>query len=281
MARPEHTAPPEFFYNEKEARKYSYNSHMVEIQNKLSTRCLELLNIPTDSHPLYLLDIGCGSGLSGEVLEQNGHFWVGMDISKHMLDICQERELEGDVFQWDMGHGLSFRAGTFDGAISVSALQWLCNADNKYDVPARRIRRFFETLFACLVRGARAVFQVYPENTQQMDMLTSHAMKAGFTGGLVVDYPHSTKAKKYYLCLFAGILPKQGLPKPLTGLEGETTEHIKMEWQRRRENMKNKKKKSIKGSKEWILAKKERQRKLGKKTKEDSKYTARKRKPRF
>lgn len=25
--------------------------------------------------------------------------------------------------------------------------------------------------------------------------------RAGFTGGLVVDYPNSTKAKKYYLCL--------------------------------------------------------------------------------
>lgn len=26
-------------------------------------------------------------------------------------------------------------------------------------------------------------------------------LRAGFTGGLVVDYPNSTKAKKYYLCL--------------------------------------------------------------------------------
>lgn len=28
-----------------------------------------------------------------------------------------------------------------------------------------------------------------------------HYLRAGFTGGLVVDYPNSTKAKKYYLCL--------------------------------------------------------------------------------
>lgn len=26
-------------------------------------------------------------------------------------------------------------------------------------------------------------------------------LRAGFTGGLVIDYPNSTKAKKYYLCL--------------------------------------------------------------------------------
>lgn len=45
-------------------------------------------------------------------------------------------------------------------------------------------------------RGARAVFQFYPENPSQMELITQQAMKAGFTGGIVVDYPNSTKAKK-------------------------------------------------------------------------------------
>lgn len=31
----------------------------------------------------------------------------------------------------------------------------------------------------------------------QVELITHHSMKAGFTGGLVVDYPNSTKAKKY------------------------------------------------------------------------------------
>ena len=34
-----------------------------------------------------------------------------------------------------MGQGLPFRAGSFDGAISISALQWLCNADKKSNNP--------------------------------------------------------------------------------------------------------------------------------------------------
>ena len=29
-------------------------------------------------------------------------------------------------------------------------------------------------------------------------------MKCGFTGGVVVDFPNSKKAKKIYLCLIAG-----------------------------------------------------------------------------
>jgi len=35
-------------------------------------------------------------------------------------------------------------------------------------------------------------------------MITSVAMKNGFTGGLIVDFPNSKKAKKYYLFLMAG-----------------------------------------------------------------------------
>jgi len=50
----------------------------------LAQRAYDLLELPKDAHRL-LLDIGCGSGLSGEVLEQNGHNWIGVDISRAML----------------------------------------------------------------------------------------------------------------------------------------------------------------------------------------------------
>lgn len=35
--------------------------------------------------PSYLLDIGAGSGLSGEILTEEGHQWVGVDVSGGML----------------------------------------------------------------------------------------------------------------------------------------------------------------------------------------------------
>ena len=34
--------------------------------------------------------------------------------------------------------------------------------------PRKRMRRLFETLYACLIRGGRAVLQIYPENSQQV-----------------------------------------------------------------------------------------------------------------
>ena len=71
--------------------------------------------------------------------------------------------MEGDLIHGDMGDGLPFRAGAFDGAISISALQWLCNADKKYHKPHKRLYAFFSSLYASLVRNLeqyRAIFEI-------------------------------------------------------------------------------------------------------------------------
>jgi len=267
--RPEHQAPPEIFYNETEAAKYTSNSRMIEIQEKLSERALELLALPEDE-PCYILDVGCGSGLSGDVLTEADHTWVGVDISPSMLDVAVEREVDGDLMLGDMGAGLPFRPGTFDGVISISALQWLCNVDKKYHSPAKRMQAFFRTLYAVMRRGTRAVFQLYPENSDQLEFLTQQAMKAGFTGGLVVDFPNSSKAKKIFLCLFCGG-QSTALPKG-HGTEETSTNTAQMAGRREKGR-----RKPLKTDKEWIQEKKERRRRQGKETRPDSNYTGRKR----
>eukprot|EP00252_Welwitschia_mirabilis_P026196 TRINITY_DN8481_c0_g2_i1.p1 TRINITY_DN8481_c0_g2~~TRINITY_DN8481_c0_g2_i1.p1 ORF type:complete len:290 (-),score=56.08 TRINITY_DN8481_c0_g2_i1:126-995(-) len=286
--RPELQAPPEIYYNETEARKYTTSSRIIEIQAKLTERALELLNLPNDGMPKLLLDIGCGSGLSGETLSENGHHWIGLDISQSMLDIAVEREVEGDLLLSDMGQGINLRPGTIDGAISISAIQWLCNADKSCNEPRLRLKTFFGTLYKCLSRGARAVLQLYPENPAQLEMITSAAMRAGFSGGLVVDYPHSTRAKKYFLCLMCGPPSVNNKLPQAKGEDGgsETDDSSDDEngtvafSERQRPKKKQKVSKKGKG-REWILKKKEQRRNKGFSVPPDTKYTGRKRKARF
>eukprot|EP00698_Gefionella_okellyi_P019359 TRINITY_DN5922_c0_g1_i1.p1 TRINITY_DN5922_c0_g1~~TRINITY_DN5922_c0_g1_i1.p1 ORF type:complete len:289 (-),score=58.39 TRINITY_DN5922_c0_g1_i1:153-1019(-) len=288
MSRPEHFAPPEIFYNQDESVKYTTNSRIMEIQANMTNRALELLALP-ENKPCYILDIGCGSGLSGEVISEAGHEWVGVDISADMLNVARDREVDGDLFLWDMGHGMSFRPGTFDGAISISALQWLCNQDKTENIPQVRLKKFFQSLYNCLARGARAVFQFYPETPKQIELITTAAMRCGFAGGLVVDFPHSTKAKKFFLCLLAGSPQEYVQPRAVgedyTG--DEDTTHVAYSAGRDKAAGsapsrlgKKKQKDSIK-SKNWVIKKKERRRRQGLEVANDSKYTARKRRPKF
>ncbi|KAI0957501.1 hypothetical protein AcW1_005875 [Taiwanofungus camphoratus] len=283
MSRPELQAPPEIYYGDTEAKKYTNNSRIQQIQADMTYRALELLNLPPDE-PALLLDIGCGSGLSGEILDEQGHTWVGVDIAPSMLEVALEREVEGDLFLQDIGQGFGFRPGSFDGAISISVIQWLLNAETSHPTssPPHRLTRFFTTLHAALRNPSRAVFQFYPTSDDQVQLITSIAQKAGFGGGVVVDYPNSNKARKVFLCLFVGGGGQQ-VPK---GLEGEgVQDESRARFEKRRERLRKRekggKRKGIK-DKDWILKKKELYRKRGKDSvPNDSKYTGRKRKPVF
>lgn len=245
----------------------------------MTQRALQLLALTS---PSLVLDIGCGSGLSGEHLSSSGHIWVGMDISASMLAIALDRDTDGDLLLADMGQGVPFRPGTFDAAISISALQWLCNADSSEVSATGRLSRFFDGLYSSLKRGGKAVLQFYPKNDVQRTMITSAAVKAGFGAGLLEDDPE-TKNKKLYLVLtvgagrgevVGGAVAGRDVTDVVKGMEG-----VDVIDERRKG--KSGKGKEVKGSKSWILRKKEQGRNKGRVVKGDSKYTGRKRRPVF
>lgn len=118
MSRPEGTKAPQEYYDAREARKYNENSRIVSIQSEITQRAIQMLSLPAT--PCYILDgdlistslmifiptVGCGSGLSGETLEEAGHYWVGCDISSSMLELAAEREsTTGDLVHSDIGQG--------------------------------------------------------------------------------------------------------------------------------------------------------------------------------
>lgn len=388
--RPELENPPDVYYNRAGAMRYTSSTRVQGVQRAMTLRALELLALPAGSTAL-LLDVGCGSGISGDVIRDAGHTWVGVDISSDMLALAkaseENEEKQDDSINWrhsaqgeeekcnggsggpcvdlrnvkwglitesgeeecncgddseeedeeeendegvtpgpstvevirgDMGQGLPFRPGSFDGAVSISAIQWLCQSDCRGHVPQRRLRAFFQCLYNALHRGAKAALQFYPSNVDQTHMITRAAMLSGFTGGVVVDFPHSAKAKKHYLVVQAGQIAGGFVPRPpltacLSGAESGDEENEedfdangyvmgdddseqrlkvrvggRMRAKRTRTSSggvasrrRRKDNRPVTGSKEWVLQKKAERRKFGLPTTCDSKYTMRKRRPKF
>ncbi|CAK7206366.1 18S rRNA (guanine1575-N7)-methyltransferase [Sporothrix eucalyptigena] len=326
MSRPEDTLAADIHYNDTEARKYTTSSRIQNVQAAMTRRALELLDLPG---PSFILDVGCGSGLSGEILTRSGttirtrrktndlgqvvgdeegdqeeedvgdeeydddddddsdsttseigngpHVWVGMDISPSMLDVALQRDVEGDLLLADMGQGVPFRAGSFDAAISISAVQWLCNAESSDTSPQGRLTRFFNGLYASLRRGGRAVCQFYPKNDTQRAMITQAAVRAGFGAGILEDDP-GTKNMKVYLVLTVGG-SATGAAGDITGVVSNMDDVDILDDRAR--GQKERKTKIKKGSKAWITKKKEQMERKGKIVKASSKYTGRKRRVAF
>ena len=115
-------------------------------------------------------------------------------------------------------------------------------------------------------------------------LIASAAMSVGFTGGLVVDYPNSSKAKKHYLCLCSGE-QSFSVPAPISGGGGGASSggfHPGAApggggGSGGREKKGRRKDRVAVKSRDWIQAKKERERRKGKEARADSKYTGRKR----
>ncbi|KAL6776535.1 hypothetical protein ACKKBG_A21520 [Auxenochlorella protothecoides x Auxenochlorella symbiontica] len=187
-------------YADAEAARYTETGHANHIQAELALRAVQCLGLPKGA-PCLLADLGCGSGLSTAALLSLGgsrHAVVGLDAAGGMLSLAaQDPALRGCLARSDFGQGLPLRRASLQGAISVSALQWLFAAPD----PARATRRFFADLHAALEPGARAAFQLYLPGDVESRALLRAAASAGLRATYFVDFPHPTPAKKYYLCV--------------------------------------------------------------------------------
>ena len=92
-----------------------------------------------------------------------------------------------------------------------------------------------------------------------MEMISNAAIKSGLAGGIYIDFPNSSSARKYYLVLSTAIEGKLGVVIQ-NGLTDEKEECEKMNKRKRQKKISKNGKFKFK-SKFWIYQKKESQRK--------------------
>ena len=125
--------------------------------------------------------------------------------------------------------------------------------------------------------------QFYPETAEQAVLISETATRVGFAGGVVVDYPNSAKAKKHYLVLSFDRGAAKAAKDQALVVTGKAPGQVQVVGAAAAKSGSGKAPRKKKGTKtkEWILHKKESQRKRGKAVRPDTKYTARRRPTKF
>ncbi len=181
--RPEDKTNAEEYF-EKYGEDYAKSNAIRNIQHKITLRAIELAQWPKGAR---ILDLGCGSGFSMEVLDSKGYKSVGIDISDKMLQFAKESGF--DVRKAD-ARELPFEDESFDGILSISMLQWLGKKD---------VEKVALECYRVLKQGGTGIIQFYPRSEDEMIRVGRAFVKAGFTGEFAIDNPKNARKRKIYL----------------------------------------------------------------------------------
>ena len=75
--------------------------------------------------PYAILDLGCGTGLSGGVLTPFAHNLVGVDLSSRMLEKAREKNIYSSLFESDVVEFLNQTDQTFEVVVSMDVFIYL------------------------------------------------------------------------------------------------------------------------------------------------------------
>ena len=100
----------------------SYDKELKENQYVTPVRCAQILSEYFNNKKIKILDIGCGTGLSGDSLKKLGFKRIdGLDLSEKMLKIAVEKKIYQSIFNLDLNNLHDFKK-KYDAIIAVGVI---------------------------------------------------------------------------------------------------------------------------------------------------------------
>jgi len=101
----------------------TYDAEILDNGYITPERCSNALASFTPNLNISLLDIGCGTGLSGKVLSAKGFTRIdGCDINDEMLKVAKTRDIYKKLWLSDVDDPFPFENGTYDAISAIGVI---------------------------------------------------------------------------------------------------------------------------------------------------------------
>ncbi len=153
----------------------------------------------------YLVaDLGCGTGFSSEILVENGHRVIGIDILMDMLLKAKDKkrllkkEKELELILADINH-LPIKQASIDHIISISAYNFIIHRKNLIGNISKTINNTARNLKKILNPNGRIVIEFYPKDEKELYSFMSSFKDNGFDGFMVKKDPTQKSGQTFLL----------------------------------------------------------------------------------
>ena len=151
-----------------------------------------------------IADLGCGTGFSSEILVENGHRVIGIDILMDMLSKAKDKkkllkkEKELELILADIKY-LPIKQASIDHIISISAYNFIIHRKNLIGNISKTINNTARNLKKILNPNGRIVIEFYPKNEKELNSFMSSFKDNGFDGFMVKKDPTQKSGQTFLL----------------------------------------------------------------------------------
>jgi len=150
--------------------------------------------------PLLVLDLGCGTGFSSEILVENGFKVIGIDILPDMIFKAREKKDEKnlELILADINY-LPIKANIFDHIISVSSYNFITYGKENYGEKVKLLSETANYLNKILKKKGRIIIEFYPKDDHELNIFNKSFINNGFEGFMVKSNPKQKSGQTFLL----------------------------------------------------------------------------------
>ena len=152
-----------------------------------------------------ILDLGCGTGFSSEVLLENNFRVIGIDKLPDMLLKAKEKKTNIiknsqflELILADI-NSLPIRINSIEYIISVSVYNFLTHGSKNYKEKLKVINETAKYLNQILKKYGRIVIEFYPKDDQELAIFNDSFTNNGFEGFMVKANPKQKSGQTFLL----------------------------------------------------------------------------------
>ncbi len=152
----------------------------------------------------FILDLGCGTGFSTEILIERGFRVVGVDVLHDMLSkvktkknhLKNQNNLE--LILADINY-IPLRRSSINHAISISAYNFITHRAKSIRDKTKIANNTAKYLYKLLKPDGRIIIEFYPKDDIELEMFTLSFNINGFNGFVIKQNPNQKSGQTFLL----------------------------------------------------------------------------------